>query len=254
VTFKYYVGVICFLEENYELVRIRIVCRPTSLQAHLVQAEENLTYAYTHCHLQAQRNKEHVLSPFTFALTKHPRRILTYLIPTRLLTSHKLPSSSLLAPYATLRKLFGPLVQCIRRGDLAGFDAALASHEDAFVRRRIYLTLERGRDVALRNLLRKVYIAGGFEESKDGGPALRRTRVPVAEFAAAIRLGARQAKSDLDGDEVECLIANMIYKVCACLWKFGLGGLVFSWWLLGNGEGKEGDGKGRCTGDWIGHR
>jgi hypothetical protein len=93
------------------------------------------------------------------------------------------------------------------------FDAALQKQEDEFVSHRIYLTLERGRDVAMRNLLRKVFLAGGFLESKDGGPRLRRTRIPTAEFRAAITLaGAGQA---IDTDEVECILANMIYKVRA---------------------------------------
>lgn len=83
--------------------------------------------------------------------------------------------------------------------------------EDEFVKRRIYLTLERGRDIALRNLLRKVFIAGGFEEAKDSTSApVRRTRIPVAEFGAAISIGSKER---MDNDEVECLLANMIYKV-----------------------------------------
>lgn len=104
--------------------------------------------------------------------------------------------------------------QCIRRGDLTGFDEALAAGEDEFVKRRIYLTLERGRDIALRNLFRKVFLAGGFEEPKDGAHPLRRTRVPVAEFGTAIRMGSKTQEHQLDNDEVECLLANMIYKVC----------------------------------------
>lgn len=100
---------------------------------------------------------------------------------------------------------------------MAGFDKALVAGEEEFVRRRIYLTLERGRDIALRNLLRKVFIAGGFEEVKDGAPPTppqRRTRIPVAEFAAAISLGSRER---IDNDEVECLLANMIYKVSSLI-------------------------------------
>lgn len=112
-----------------------------------------------------------------------------------------------------MQHLFGKLGRCIKQGDLAGFDAALAAGEDAFVRRRIYLTLERGRDIALRNLLRKVYLAGGFEAGKDDGPPIRRTRISVAEFGAAIRLGSKTKNGRLENDEVECLIANMIYKV-----------------------------------------
>ena len=100
-------------------------------------------------------------------------------------------------------------------GELHAFDLALQNGEDEFVKRRIYLTLERGRDIALRNLLRKVFIAGGFEESKEPSEkAIRRTRIPVGEFAAAISLGSRET---IDIDEVECLIANMIYKVSLTL-------------------------------------
>ena len=103
-----------------------------------------------------------------------------------------------------------PLCRCIKRGELHKFDLALQEGEDEFVKRRIYLTLERGRDIALRNLLRKVFIARGFEEAKEGENPVRRSRVPVAEFAAAISLGSQEK---IDNDEVECLLANMIYKV-----------------------------------------
>ncbi|KAK4100612.1 protein CSN12 [Parathielavia hyrcaniae] len=176
VTFKYHEGVLAFLEENY------------------ARAEACLTDAWNKCHKDAVRNKE---------------RILAYLIPCHLITSHTLPTEALLESYPRLQKLFLPLCRCIKRGELHKFDLALQEGEDEFVRRRIYLTLERGRDVALRNLLRKVFIARGFEEAKDGEKPVRRTRVPVAEFAAAISLGSQER---IDNDEVECLLANMIYK------------------------------------------
>ncbi|KAL2270942.1 hypothetical protein VTJ83DRAFT_313 [Remersonia thermophila] len=176
VTFKYHEGVLAFLEENY------------------VQAETCLTEAWNLCHKDALRNKE---------------RILTYLIPCHLINNHTLPTKRLLEPYPRLQQLFLPLCQCIKRGELHKFDLALQEGEDEFVKRRIYLTLERGRDIALRNLLRKVFIARGFEEAKPGENPVRRTRVPVAEFAAAISLGSEEK---IDNDEVECLLANMIYK------------------------------------------
>lgn len=131
---------------------------------------------------------------------------------------HKLPKTSLLASYPRLQSLFTPLTEAIKRGDLAAFDAALSAGEAQFVHRRIYLTLERGRDIALRNLFRKVYLVGGFEPLKEGQTdkdRIRRTRIPLVEFAAAIRLSMGDAAAQgLDSDEVECLIANMIYKVC----------------------------------------
>ncbi|KAH6999877.1 hypothetical protein EDB80DRAFT_725658 [Ilyonectria destructans] len=194
-TFKYYEGVLFFLEENY------------------VEAETHLTEAWKLCHKDAAPQAE---------------RILTYLIPCRLLTSHVLPTKALLANYPRLQELFLPLATCIKSGNLRAFDLALQKGEDEFVKRRIYLTLERGRDIALRNLLRKVYLAGGFDEPKeDGSVPMRRTRVPVAEFQAAISMGS--GGDLMDPDEVECLLANMIYKVSCpsrlyplgvdCLWR-----------------------------------
>jgi hypothetical protein len=89
----------------------------------------------------------------------------------------------------------------------------MSAGADEFVKRRIYLPLERGRDLALRNLFRKVFIAGGFEPATDSAP-IRRTRIPLTEFAAALRIGNQaDEKARIDMDEVECLLANMIYKV-----------------------------------------
>ncbi|OGE51708.1 hypothetical protein PENARI_c012G03269 [Penicillium arizonense] len=180
VTFKYYVGVIHFLDENY------------------AEAEEHLTWAWKMCHRDAYKNRE---------------LILTYLIPCHLVTTHTLPTKELLAPFPRLAQLFRSLSTCIKKGDLVGFDQAMTAGEEEFVKRRIYLPLERGRDIALRNLFRKVFLAGGFEEPKDDQPAIRRSRVPVAEFAAALQVGTNATgRSRVDIDEVECLLSNLIYK------------------------------------------
>lgn len=144
--------------------------------------------------------------------------ILTYLIPCRLITKHKIPTPSLLSEAPHLERTMGPLVTCIKRGDLTGFDRALAQGEPEFVKRRIFLTLERSRDIALRNLLRKVYLAAGFDELKEGQTEkdrIRRSRIPLAHFAAALRMGTAGEGSGqvVEDDEVECLLANQIYKV-----------------------------------------
>ncbi|ORY57154.1 uncharacterized protein BCR38DRAFT_449778 [Pseudomassariella vexata] len=173
VTFKYYEGVLHFLEENYE------------------EAEKHLEVAWLLCHKDAKRNLE---------------LILTYLIPCHLLRTNTLPSAKLLEPYPRLQELFGPLAEAIKKGNLRAFDQALQQGEDEFVKRRIYLTLERGRDICLRNLLRKVFLAAGFT---DDDPPVRKTRIPLAHFVAAIKVSDGEG---IDTDEVECLLANMIYK------------------------------------------
>lgn len=145
---------------------------------------------------------------------------MTYLIPCRLITTHNIPTQALLSSYPRLKRIFGPLVACIKSGDLAGFDQALVDAEDEFVKRRIYLTLERGRDIAVRNLLRKVFLAAGFEDLKGGqteADRVRKSRIPVSHFAAALRMRtAGQGNGEvIEDEEVECILANQIYKVCA---------------------------------------
>ncbi|CAN9368817.1 unnamed protein product [Alternaria alternata] len=184
VTYRYYLGVLAFLQEDY------------------AKAESSLQQAWESCWSKSQKNKS---------------LILTYLIPCRLITQHKIPTASLLAEAPRLERIFGPLVSCIKRGDLTGFDKALADGEPEFVRRRIFLTLERSRDIALRNLLRKVYLAGGFDDLKEGQTEkdrIRKSRVPLANFAAALRMGIAGEGSGqaVEDDEVECLLANQIYK------------------------------------------
>ncbi|KAI5303156.1 60S ribosomal protein L20 [Ascosphaera pollenicola] len=224
VTYKYFVGLMAFLEEKYVEVCLEpLISEPQAKITHMVyeQAEEHLTYAFRLCHRDSYKNKEYAfyLSPgvsYTL-LTTIPRLILSYLIPCHIVTTHTLPSKTLLTPYPRLEYLFLPLCQCIKRGDLSGFDAAMTAGENEFVKRKIYLPLERGRDLALRNLYRKVFLAGGFDPPVNGQPAIRRTRIPVAEFAAAMRLGRKPEEEqgvELDMDEVECLLANLMYKVC----------------------------------------
>ncbi|KAL8863339.1 MAG: hypothetical protein Q9178_000019 [Gyalolechia marmorata] len=206
VTFKYYVGVIYFLDEEYQ------------------RAEENLTTAYRMCHKDAHTNKD---------------LILTYLFPTHLHTTLSLPHPNLLPP--TLSNLFHPLMTAIHLGSLSLFTTALAAQESTFVKRRIYLSVERSREQCLRNLLRRCWILTGNKE---------KPRVKVQEWAAAVRWSCKaigedgycdtaqrirfekgeekmetyvedverrkekgeRMDSEMEDDEVECLISGLIYK------------------------------------------
>ena len=99
-----------------------------------------------------------------------------------------------------------------------GFDAALQSNEPELVKRRIFLTLERSRDIAMRNLFRKVYLAAGYEDLKEGQTEkdrIRKSRIPLLHFATALRMGiaGEGGGQYIEDEEVECLLANLIYKV-----------------------------------------
>ncbi|EJD53672.1 PCI-domain-containing protein [Auricularia subglabra TFB-10046 SS5] len=125
VTYRYYLGMISFLNEEY------------------AQAEEELTFAFYNCHRGSVQNLE---------------RILTYLIPLRILCG-QLPSNELLDRFPALRELYHPFIQAIRRGRLQDYDAALASQEARLADLGILLTVEKARDVCLRGLFRRAWLS-----------------------------------------------------------------------------------------------
>lgn len=83
------------------------------------------------------------------------RRILTYLIPLRILRGH-LPSRELLDKFPVLDELYTPFIDPIRRGDIKAFDTALDKWERRLVDLNLWLTLERGRELCIRGLFRRV--------------------------------------------------------------------------------------------------
>jgi len=176
----YYIGVVAFLDERYE------------------EAEKNLSSAWDLC-IVGDKGK------------KQAERILMYLVPTKIITKHVLPTNKLLNRYEKLKNIIGPLCDAIKKGNLKGFDEAMIRGEDEFVKMRIYLTLERGRDVVLRNVLRKVYLSAGYEIStQDGGDdKVRKSRISIDEFKAGLKV----AGEDVSIEECEAMIAGMIYKV-----------------------------------------
>ncbi|KZS97802.1 hypothetical protein SISNIDRAFT_477193 [Sistotremastrum niveocremeum HHB9708] len=166
VTYKYYLGMLSFLNEDYE------------------QAEQELTQAFYLCHCQAQSNLE---------------RILTYLLPLRLLRGH-LPSDELSFRFPALKALCDPFINAIRKGDLKQFDDAL--NETATQKRLLdlglYLVFEKAREICIRCLFRRMWISG----------TSKGTRIPIAMFHASLRVSGQ----DIPVEEAECIVANMIFK------------------------------------------
>ena len=97
VTYRYYVGRLFLFEDQYVL------------------AEENLDFAFQHCHKSSVHNK---------------RCILRYLVPVKLYRG-LLPSSKLLSKY-NLQE-FVPIVDGVRTGDLRTFHDGLVKYQDLFI-------------------------------------------------------------------------------------------------------------------------
>ncbi|KAK1222227.1 COP9 signalosome (CSN) subunit [Marasmius sp. AFHP31] len=163
VTFRYYFGMLRFLNEEYE------------------SAEIELTRAFYQCHIQAEANQE---------------RILTYLLPLRILKGH-LPSEDLLQRFSHVRGLFSPFVNAIHAGDIAAYDRALENAEKKLLELNLWMILEKGREMCLRGLFRRVWITS--EKS---------SRIPIPMFHAALRISG----IDVEVEEAECLLANQIYR------------------------------------------
>lgn len=229
VTFRYYVGVIQFLDEEYSRVPISS-STPASHTTNLsltFSRQKKTSPQHGTCVTKPpiETKSQSPLSPFPFPLPlfspfslptspKFPstnilrlnRLLLTYLIPTHLHTTLTLPTPSLLSSLPHLSPLFTPLLSSIKLGSLRTFTSALSLHESTFVKRRVYLSLERARDICLRNLLRKVWLLQGGKEN---------TRVKVRILAAGVRCSmyGDGERGEVEDEEVECLVAGLIYKV-----------------------------------------
>jgi hypothetical protein len=125
------------------------------------------------------------------------RLILNYLIPLRILAG-KFPSSRLLHRFPRLEETYQPFLQAIRDGNLRAYDDALERSQRRLVSMNTWMTVEKAREVCLRGLYRIVWLASD-----------RSTRIPVEAFRKAMRLQG----VDCETEEVECMVANMIYKV-----------------------------------------
>lgn len=107
-----------------------------------------------------------LLNPFS-------RRILTFLIPLRILRGH-LPSRELMQRFPVLDELYAPFMvraeyssrvlfaeadsvqAAIRTGDIASYDRALEKWERRLVELNLWLTLEKARELCVRGLFRRV--------------------------------------------------------------------------------------------------
>ena len=145
--------------------------------SNLPEAVENFEFAFRMCHRD---------------YTKNRRQILMYLVCAKLLRS-KYPTAELLDKH-NLHELVN-VVMAIRQGNLRAFEEELDRNADFFMERGVYLLLERAKIIAYRNLLHRVW---KIQE----GARLHLSLVQVAFSVAGL---------EADLDEVECIVANLIF-------------------------------------------
>jgi hypothetical protein len=124
------------------------------------------------------------------------RLILHYLLPTKIYLG-KLPTQKLLSRYPSISSLYSPLVNAIRQGNVRAFDLAMESGYTQLINRGTFLTIEKARSMVIRTLCRRVYAI------------VNSTRISMDTFKQALEF----AGLEVDMEEVECMLAVLIYKV-----------------------------------------
>jgi len=165
---------------NYYLGRLQV------FEEEYEKAGQTLMIAFTHCHREQKKNK---------------RRILQFLIPVRLLLGY-FPETTLLRKYQLTQ--FSGIVDSIRGGNLKHFNETLEEFQDFFINKGIFLILEKLRNFVYRNLFRKVYLYN-----------LR--TCPEEKTNNQLKLSLLQASLRVNGiemeiDELECILANLIWR------------------------------------------
>ena len=143
-------------------------------------AQDHLLFSFERCPAASYKNK---------------RLILRYLVPVRLVLG-VFASKELLTKYDLPQ--FVPLCHAVHRGDLRLFERQLDDYQHLFIRHGSYLLVERAKTIAYRNFFRRVYSL-----HPEGT-----TKLDVAMLKRCLDATG----VNLDHDEIECVLANLIYK------------------------------------------
>ncbi|VVA10368.1 PREDICTED: PCI [Prunus dulcis] len=147
-------------------------------------ADHKLSYALRHCNPQSEANI---------------RMILKYLIPVKL-SIGILPNDWLLEKHNLVE--YKNVVQALKRGDLRLLRHALEEHEDRFLRSGVYLVLEKLELQVYQRLIKKIYI---IQKQKD---PIKAHQLKLEVIVKALKW----LEISMDLDEVECIVAILIYK------------------------------------------
>ncbi|KAG1175623.1 hypothetical protein G6F70_003963 [Rhizopus microsporus] len=127
VTFRYYLGRLYFLEEDY------------------AKAENELNLAFRECTNRHVKNKE---------------LILQTLLPIKLMKG-VLPTQALFSQFPEARHIYSDLAAAMKKGYVKAFNEALSKSEPTLIKQRTYFAVEKAENIAIRQLFRKVYLLMG---------------------------------------------------------------------------------------------
>lgn len=163
-TYLYYRGVLSMMDDDVEA------------------AHSWLTRALKQCFYKSTENQE---------------LILLHLIPAQFLMDRRVPSKAVWQAFPRLHAVYHDMLTALLRGDILAFDSAVKQRRSLFVKKYLYLTIEKMRVFVFEKLFYRVH------KALDGS-----TRVTIADF----RQAAKHVGADVSGDYLEAALSNMIYN------------------------------------------
>eukprot|EP00744_Colponema_vietnamica_P012512 GILI01017556.1.p1 GENE.GILI01017556.1~~GILI01017556.1.p1 ORF type:complete len:391 (+),score=83.01 GILI01017556.1:81-1253(+) len=157
-------------------------------EENFVDAEKHLEWAFAHCHKNSLKNK---------------RSVLQYLVPVKMHLG-ELPSPALLHKYGLDE--FKDIAVAVKQGDVMLFNRSMEQYQDVFIKRGVFLILEGLKTLVYRSLTRKLW---GIISQQQTSPTQLKLEQLVGPFAA---LGVIESEGPEAVQEVECVIANLIYR------------------------------------------
>lgn len=151
------------------------------------QAKESFMFSFLSCPNEAVQNK---------------RKILFYLIPLTLLEG-RFPSKQLLIKYQLVDE-FAPLIRSITSGDLRLFASHLNTYQNEFINKGVLLLIEKLKMQVYRNLFQILYQRIHLPNA----PAQTANQLPLS----LLKSGILAQGGSVNDDELECILATMIYR------------------------------------------
>ena len=122
------------------------------------------------------------------------RQIMIFLVPVKMLLG-QMPSEKILQKYDLLQ--FAGVVKSVKQGNLLKLNQELEANEKFFISNGIFLILEKLKIITYRNLFKKVALL------------VKTHQIPIDAFLIALKM---MQVEDIDGDETQCIVANLIYE------------------------------------------
>ncbi len=143
---------------------------------------------------------------------KHKESILIYLIPLKFLITKKYPNLIKLRLFRKNYEIYQPILSSLLIGDLKNFDKNFNQFEKFFLKKNLYLVLEKLRTFVVLKLIKKIYRLEGSSSHLKIPIIARGLEFSINHINNENLTRKKNAISIFSTDEAECILANLIYS------------------------------------------